>query len=275
MLAGKDKKSVAIINHPDIRRMLLTMKMYTEGMRSLLCYIANLEDKKSLSTNDKKKEKYQNLIDVLIPIGKGYVTDRAVDVCNMAVQVFGGYGYTSEFPVEQLLRDVRITTIYEGTNGIQAIDLLARKLAMKKNLLFSSLMGEIENTIADAKINNHAGNLANGVENAVNKLKRVAIHIDSSARGEKVLEAYSFASLFLEVTGDVAMAWMLLWRAMVAETKLQNSPRKKDIDFYEGQLKSAEFFIKSFIPITLGKMDSIMNLCGAAIEISENAFGSR
>jgi len=275
LLADQNKKSVPIINHPDIRRMLLTMKMYTEGMRSLLCYIANMEDKKKLSTIDREKEKYQNLIDVLIPIGKGYVTDRAIDVCNMAVQIFGGYGYTSEFPVEQILRDVRVTTIYEGTNGIQAMDLLGRKLAMKKNLLFLTLMDEIEDTIADAKKDNLANILTNGVENAVNKLKRVAMHIDSSARGEAVLRAYSFASLFLEVTGDVTMAWMLLWRAMVAEKKLKNGPPRKDVDFYEGQLKSAEFFIKSFIPITLGKMDSIMNLCGAAIEISENSFGSR
>jgi len=275
MTAGKDKKPVAIINHPDIRRMLLTMKMYTEGMRSLLCYIANLEDKKSLATNDEKKERYQNLIDILTPIGKGYVTDRAVDVCNMAVQVFGGYGYTSEFPVEQILRDVRVTTIYEGTNGIQAMDLLGRKLAMKKNRLFLNLLDEMMNTIADAKKINSIKDMANIVENAVGRLRKTAMHIDQSTKGEKVLEAYSFASLFLEVTGDVTMAWMLLWRAVVAESKLKNGPRKKDIDFYKGQLKSAEFFIKSFLPVTLGKMDSIMDLCGAAIEISDNSFGSK
>jgi len=275
MTAGKDKKSVAIINHPDIRRMLLTMKMYTEGMRSLLCYIANLEDKKSLTTNDEKKEKHQNLIDILTPVGKGYVTDRAVDVCNMAVQVFGGYGYTSEFPVEQILRDVRVTTIYEGTNGIQAMDLLGRKLAMKKNKLFLNLLDEMMKTIADAQKINSLKNMADLAENAVNQLRKTAMHIDRSAKGEKVLEAYSFASLFLEVTGDVTMAWMLLWRAMVAESKLQNGPRKKDIDFYKGQLKSAEFFIRSFLPVTLGKMDSIMDLCGAAIEISDNSFGSK
>ena len=102
MLASKDKKAVAIINHPDVRRMLLTMKSYTEGMRSLIYYIANCEDRKHLVDSDEEKEKYQDLIDILIPVGKGYVSDRAVDVCNLGIQVLGGYGYISEYPVEQL-----------------------------------------------------------------------------------------------------------------------------------------------------------------------------
>jgi alkylation response protein AidB-like acyl-CoA dehydrogenase len=272
---SQNKKAVAIIKHPDVRRMLLFMKMYTEGMRSLLSYIAQLEDKKSLSADDEKKEKYQNLIDVLIPIAKGYVTDRALDVCNMAVQVFGGYGYTGEFPVEQILRDVRVTTIYEGTNGIQAIDLLSRKLGMKKNKLFLTLISEILKTIADAKKISGIKNMAVSVEDAVNKLSRVAIKMDQTAKGKDIFKAYSFASLFLEVTGDITMAWMLLWRAMIAQKKLNTAPRKKNIDFYDGQLKSAQFFIRSFLPVTLGKMDSIMDSCSAAVDISDEAFGSR
>jgi hypothetical protein len=274
-LGSKDKKAVAIIHHPDIRRMLLTMKMYTEGMRSILCYIANMEDKKKISTDDAQKEKYQNLIEILTPIGKGYVTDRAVEICNMAIQVFGGYGYTAEFPVEQIFRDVRVTTIYEGTNGIQAMDLLGRKLSMKKNKLFMDLMDEIKTTIADAKQMDSMKIMAETVEAAVEKFGNLALELNSSARGEDVLNAYSFACLFLEVTGDVIMAWMLLWRAMLAEKKLENAPRKKEIDFYKGQLKSAEFFIRSFLPITLGKMASITEMCSAVMDISDAAFGGK
>ncbi len=274
-LSGKDRASVAIINHPDVRRMLLTMKSYTEGMRSLLCYIAHLEDQKKVSEAGREKERYQNLIEILTPVGKGYVTDRAVEVCNLAVQVFGGYGYTSEFPVEQLLRDVRITTIYEGTNGIQAMDFLGRKLQMKNMGLFLDLINEIKTTLAEAQTINSLSALSGRVETAVNMLCRVAEKMDESVRGEAVLRAYAFANPFLEATGDVIMAWMLLWRAAIAEKKLEKGVEGKEADFYEGQLNSAEFFIGGFLPVTMGKMASIMDLCSAAINISDTSFGGR
>lgn len=131
--------------------MLLTMKVYTEGARSLLYYVANCEDRKHLAESEAEKEKYQNLIDVLIPVAKGYISDRAVEMCSIGIQVFGGYGYTADYPVEKLMRDVRITPIYEGTNGIQAMDLLGRKLGMKKGKLFMDLLGEMNKTIAEGK----------------------------------------------------------------------------------------------------------------------------
>ena len=164
---ARDKRPVPIIKHPDVRRMLLTMKTYTEGMRSLLYYIAWCEDQKSVSKNSEEKERYQDRIDFLIPVAKSYVTDRSVDVCNIGIQVHGGYGYTSEYPVEQLLRDVRITSIYEGTNGIQAIDLLGRKLTMKEGRLFAGLMDEIRQTVTEAKKLTTIRTLADRVETAV------------------------------------------------------------------------------------------------------------
>ncbi len=275
LATGKDKTSVAIINHPDVRRMLLTMKSYTEGMRSLLGYIANLEDQITVSRDNGEKKRYQNLIDILTPVGKGYVTDRAVDVCNMAIQVFGGYGYTAEFPVEQLLRDVRITTLYEGTNGIQAMDLLGRKLQMKNNRLFLDLMDEIKKTITETQKIQSLFAISQTVEDVVNRLYRVAWKMNESVPGEAVLQAYAFAGLFLEAVGDVIMAWMLLWRAAIAQNKLEKGVEGKEADFYEGQLKSAEFFIGCFLPITMGKMSSIMELCSAAIKISDASFGGK
>ena len=128
----KDAPGVAIINHPDVRRMLLNMKVYIEGMRSLLYYVAWCEDKANTVEDEKEKEKYHDLIDLLIPIAKGYVTDRAFDVCNAGMQVYGGYGYIKEYPQEQLMRDCRITMIYEGTNGIQSMDLLGQKTRNEK-----------------------------------------------------------------------------------------------------------------------------------------------
>lgn len=272
---GVNKTPVAIIQHPDIRRMLLTMKMYTEGMRSLLCYIAHLEDKRSLKENMADTVRFQNLIDILIPVAKGYVTDRALDVCNMALQIFGGYGYTREFPVEQLLRDVRVTSIYEGTNGIQAMDLLGRKLFHKKNDLFKDLVAEINIILARAKSSPLLEKQAETLEITMILLGQVVKKIDPAVQEQESLLPYAFATPFLEVMGDVIMAWMLLWRASIAQEGITKKLGKKEHDFYTGQLKSAQFFIGSLLPVTWGKMRSIINFNGAAMEISDTSFGGK
>jgi hypothetical protein len=111
------------------------------------------------------------------------------------------------------------------------------------------------------------------VESAVNKLGEVAMHIGSAAMSPKVLNAFAFAHPFLEVSGDVVMAWMLLWRASIAARKLEKGASKKDVSFYEGQLKSIEFFTHSILPVTLGRMNAIMDTDGAAVDITEDAFG--
>lgn len=275
MLGSKDAKSVAIINHPDVRRMLLTMKVYIEGMRSLLYFIGNCEDKKHLTENTEEKEMYQDLIDVLIPVGKGYVSDRAVELCNIGIQVFGGYGYTSEYPVEQLLRDVRICPIYEGTNGIQAMDLLGRKLGMKKGKLFVTLLAQVQKTVLEAKSLDRIQKLAGEVEAAASKLGEAAMHLGKLAMSPGVFKAFANAAPFLDVTGDVVFAWMLLWRATLAAKGLEGGTSSKDAAFYEGQLKSAEFFMASVLPVTHGRLNALMNPTGAAVEISDEAFGGK
>jgi alkylation response protein AidB-like acyl-CoA dehydrogenase len=277
LLQMQDKSAppVPIIQHPDVRRMLLTMKAYVEGMRSLLYYVALCGDKIVISDNEVEKAKYQGLVDLLIPIAKGYVTDRAFDVCNLGVQVYGGYGYIREYPLEQLMRDCRITPIYEGTNGIQAMDLLGRKLGMNKGKPIMDLLGEIQKTIAAAKALAQVEPHAKGVEAAVNKLGQVAVHIGQTAMSPQVLTAFAFAYPFMEVAGDVVLSWLLLWRAAIAAEKLQHGAKKKDAAFYEGQLKSCEFFVHSILPATLGKMDAILSGNGAVVDISEDAFGGK
>jgi alkylation response protein AidB-like acyl-CoA dehydrogenase len=265
--------SVPIIQHPDVRRQLITMKVYVEGMRSLIYYVGLCEDK--LKTTDDVDEiaKYQDLINLLVPIVKGYITDRAFEVCNHALQVYGGYGYISEYPMEQLVRDCRLTMIFEGTNGIQAMDLLGRKLGMNKGIPFMDLMGKIQKTIAEARDIVGLEGFAAEMEVALNKLGEAALHIGTTAMSDKVLNAFAFASPFMEVTGDILMSWMLLWRATIAARKLEKSDQKKDSAFYQGQVKSAEFFINSILPITLGKIKTIILANGATVEISEASFG--
>lgn len=274
-IGSEDRKPAAIINHPDVRRMLLTQKMYVEGMRSLVLYVANCEDKARITDSADEKEKFSNLIDILIPVCKGYASDRAVDVCNLGIQVFGGYGYTSEFPVEQLLRDVRICPIYEGTNGIQAMDLLGRKLGMKNGQLFMDLIGEIKITIAAAKEIETIKPLAEKLDQVTDKMGEVGMQMAKTAKSADVKKAFAHACPFMDIVGDVTMAWMLLWRATLASQKLEKGGKKKDKPFYEGQLKSAEFFIRSVLPVTLGRTASVADTCGAAVEIDADAFGGK
>jgi alkylation response protein AidB-like acyl-CoA dehydrogenase len=272
---GKDPNAsqVPIIRHPDVRRMLLGMKAYVEGMRSFVYYVGQCLDKEALAVDEEERALYKGFGDLLTPLVKAYCAQRGFDVCVEAVQVYGGYGYIKEYPVEQLVRDCKITSIYEGTDGIQAMDLLGRKLGMVNGRVFINFLGEIQKTIAMARETKGLEELTAEVERAVNRLGEVALHIGKSALSAKFKVAFAHAFPFMEVMGDVVMAWMLLWRAVLAKQKLDDGVKKKDVDFYEGQLKTAEFFIHTILPATLGKMNSIVKSNGSAVEISETAFG--
>ena len=137
------------------------------------------------------------------------------------------------------------------------------------------LMVEIQNTIAAARTGSKTAGFAGKVEKALNKLGEVALHLGQTAMSPRVMAAFAHAYPFMEVTGDVILAWQLLWRATLAAQKLENGARKKDAVFYEGQLKSAEFFIHTILPATLGKMDAILDINSAAVDIAEDAFGGK
>ncbi|MDZ7761716.1 MAG: acyl-CoA dehydrogenase [Desulfovermiculus sp.] len=273
-LQDKTAAQVPIIQHPDVRRMLLTMKAYVEGMRFLMYYVNYLEDMKDLSLNENDRDRYQGIIDLLIPICKGYCTDRSLDVCNIGIQIYGGYGYTQEYPQEQLYRDCRITPIYEGTNGIQAMDLLGRKLGMKKGQAFVDLVGEIQKTIKIAQGTARIDSLAQGLQRALHEFEDVSSYIGDKFRSESILHAYAHAYSFMEVSGDLIMGWMLLWRATKAAQKLDQA-NKKDKSFYEGQIKSCKFFNENILPVTLGKIQTILQLDGTAVEASDDEFGGK
>ncbi|MGD8262969.1 MAG: acyl-CoA dehydrogenase [Desulfobacterales bacterium] len=272
---GKDPTApqVPIIQHPDVRRMLLQMKAYVEGMRSFVYFVGQCLEKEILAINADERVYFKGFADLLTPLVKAYCAQRGFDVCVQAVQIFGGYGYIKEYPVEQLVRDCKITSIYEGTDGIQAMDLLGRKLGMLKGQVFINLLAEIQKTTAMARETGQLEELANEVEIAVNRLGEVAMQLGKTAMSPQFNLAFAFAFPFLEVMGDVIMAWMLLWRSALAQQKLAKGAKKKDIDFYEGQIKTAEFFIHCVLPTTLGKMNSILKSNRSPMEISEAAFG--
>jgi len=281
-----DEAQVPIIRHPDIRRMLIQMKAYVEGMRSFIYYVAYCFDKKECAESQAELEHYDGFINLLTPVIKAYCSERGQDVCELAIQVFGGYGYTKEYPVEQLYRDCKITSIYEGTNGIQAMDLLQRKLNQKSGKIFSTYLQEIRKTVIEAKKMTTLERMANEVEFSVSRLESVAIHLNKMINSPHFKHAFAFAHPFLEVVGDVTLAWMHLSRALMASLKLKILKQKRSITsiiqsvnsnkeaaFYDGQLKSAQYFIGAILPITIGKINAIKNTNGAAIEINENSFG--
>ncbi len=274
-MTDKEAPGVPIIQHPDVRRMLMIMKIYVESLRSLSYYIAFCLDSIAVSSDSEEKTRLQGIIDFLIPIAKAYTTDRSFDVCSLAVQVYGGYGYIKEYPVEQLLRDCRITSIYEGTNGIQAMDLFGRKLGQNGGRPIIDLGDEIRRTLAAAAEVDRTAPMADKLEQALVRLEEVARHMGMTAMYGNLLTAAAHASPFLEVCGDVIVGWMLLWRARIAAEALAGGAKEKDAAFYEGQIKSAEFYTQVMLPVALGRMESICAGSSVAVDIPEEAFGGK
>jgi alkylation response protein AidB-like acyl-CoA dehydrogenase len=265
--------SVPIIRHPDVRRNLLWMKSYVDGMRSFFYYMTVIATRGNIAEKEEDRERHADLFSMLTPVVKDYMAIRGHEVCIQAIQIFGGAGYTKDYLVEQYARDCKITSIFEGTSGIQALDMLGRKLGMKKGTVFMNFLGEIQKTISRAKENESTKDLAVQMETATNRLGEVALHLGKKAMSAEFKVAFAHSLPFLHVIGDTIMAWMLLWRAVVATTKLSQNPKKKDLDFYEGQIRTAEFFINTELEATMGKMNAITGGCAAAIQISDEGFG--
>ncbi len=265
--------SVPIIKHPDVRRNLLWMKSYVDGMHSFFHYLSSCATKGNFSETPAEREKYGDLFDMLTPSIKDYLAVKGHAVCIQAIQIYGGAGYCQDYPVEQYARDCKITSIYEGTSGIQAMDMLARKLGRKEGRVFMNLLEEMNKTIAAAKAIDNLADLGEDVQKAVNRLAEIAMTMGERAMSPAFKTAFAHSLPFLNVIGDTIMAWMLLWRANVAAEKLADGAKKKDLSFYNGQIKTAEFYIKTILPEVLGKMDAIGAGCPAAIEIDDDGFG--
>jgi len=271
--ADHSAPSVPIIKHPDVRRNLLWMKSYVDGMRSFFYYMTVIGTQGNIAEKEEDRERHTDLFSMLTPVVKEYMAKRGHEVCIQAIQVFGGAGYTKDYLVEQYARDCKITSIYEGTSGIQALDMLGRKIGMKKGTVFINFLGEIQKTISRAKEMEQTKTLAARMEVATNRLGEVALHLGKKAMSAEFKAAFAHSLPFLHVIGDIITAWMLLWRATVAVTKLTQKPRKKDLAFYEGQIHTAEFFINTELQATMGKMNAIADGCAAAIQISDEGFG--
>jgi hypothetical protein len=270
--ADRSAPSVPIIRHPDVRRNLLWMKSYVDGMRSFFYYLVSCATRATTEDSPEKRAYYADLFDLLTPSIKDYLATRGHEVCIQAIQVLGGAGYCRDYLAEQYARDCKITSIYEGTSGIQAMDMLARKLGKKKGQVFMHLLEEINRTVAAAGETEQTAELAADVQAVANRLGEIAMAMGAKAVSPQFKVAFAHSLPFLNAIGDTIMAWMLLWRANVAATELANGANKKDVPFFEGQIKTAEFYIKTILPEVMGRMNAIEAGCPAAVEIDEKAF---
>lgn len=281
-----DAPSVPIIRHPDVRRMLLWMKSHVDGMRSFIYYVARCFDLMACTEDESEQERLDDQIGLLTPLIKAYCAERGFEICTEAIQVFGGCGYTKDFPVEQLARDCKIASIFEGTDGIQAMDLLGRKLGMKNGNVFRDFLDDITRTIHLAKSIGVLLPLADSLEDAVSKLEQTADAIGKTAGSPDYKTAYAFAHPFMMAMGDVIMGWMLLWRAVVAFPKLDDIlknvdekkrqhkiAKDKNAAFYDGQIKTATYFINCVLPIALGRMKAIRGFDTAVLDMEDRSFG--
>ena len=279
---------VQIINHPDVRRMLMFMKSMSEGLRALHYYTGFCEDMVRCADTEDEKEKYQDFIDILIPICKAYGSDMGFRVCETAIQVYGGYGYCKEYPVEQFLRDCKIASIYEGTNGIQALDLVGRKLVIKRGRLFKRLITETQEFLKWAHKNFELRELVATFEASREHLIQVTKYFGLKGMTEDFDEVLLYASPYLELFGNVAVGFMLLWQALIAHRRLEEiyldagakdaSSRREVLTanrsaaFYRGKVASAEFFITNILALSKGKARAIMSGQRSALDIPEEAF---
>ena len=263
---------VPIIKHPDVRRNLLWMKSIVDGMRSFFYYTGVAGTKAEIVEDETERRRNSGLFELLTPLIKEYLSFRGHEVCVQAMQVLGGSGYIKEYLVEQYTRDCKITTIYEGCSGVQAMDLLGRKMPMGGGKVFGSFMDEIKKTVEAAKQIDATSAMAQQMEKVANRMAEVAMHLGGIAMEGKLKEAFAHSLPFLHAMGDVIMAWMLLWRAAVAAPKIEGA-KKSDAAFYQGQVKTADFFIHTALYETMGAFDSIQATCTAALDIPDEGFG--
>ncbi len=281
---------VPIIQHPDVRRMLLWMKSNVEGMRALI-YFATVCGDRAVSLKDPAEaEKWLGILEVLTPIVKAYSTDIGFRVTENAMQCYGGYGYCSEYPIEQFMRDSKIASIYEGSNGIQALDLVGRKMGMKKGAYFMTLLGEMGATAARCREMEPLKGMAEDVQAAVNALAETAMFFASCGKAGKFLIPIGNAYPFLMMMGKIVCAWLLLWQAQIAQEKLSAlcgakgvsaadpfalAPfikENRDAAFYDGKIRSAKYFIKNVLPEIDATVKAIKSEDLSIMEIAEESF---
>jgi alkylation response protein AidB-like acyl-CoA dehydrogenase len=258
---------VAIVHHPDIRRMLMTMKSQIEAMRALAYVVASAHDAAFHHPDEAERKRNQAFVDLMIPVVKGWLTETGNEIAYLGVQVHGGMGFIEETGAAQHLRDARITTIYEGTTGIQANDLIGRKIAREGGATLKAVVGLMQQTIAEldkagAELAGLRSSLAKGVAAVAEAGTYIAIHYATDIRAVAV-----GAVPFLKLMGIVSGGWMMARAALVAREKMAAG----DADpFYPGKVATAVYYGAHILPQAAGLAEEIIGGGASALAIPED-----
>ncbi|MFF8710189.1 acyl-CoA dehydrogenase [Streptomyces sp. NPDC015184] len=273
----KTAPKVTITHHPDVRRSLMTQKAYAEGMRSLVLYTATVQDaiqEKEAAGEDAKA--LHGLNDLLLPIVKGYGSEKSYEQLAQSLQTFGGSGYLQEYPIEQYIRDAKIDTLYEGTTAIQGQDFFFRKIVRDQGASLNTLAEEIKKFLAGAQGNEELAGALDSLAKAAVDLEAIVgtMITDLTATGEDVKNIYKVGlntTRLLMASGDVVVGYLLLKGAAVAAEKLPTATGK-DVAFYRGKIAAAKFFAANVLPGVSTERALAEAVDNSLMELDEAAF---
>ncbi len=263
-----DKEADPIIVHPDVRRMLLTQKALAEGCRALAYYIALQLDAQAHGTEEQKKQAADRVA-LLTPINKAFLTDRGLEAANLGIQVFGGHGFISEHGMEQIVRDVRIALLYEGTNGIQANDLIGRKLVGSNGKLLRDFIDQIETLCQECEGNESLAPFIQPLAEVASEWWQLAENMIAKAKEDP---DYIFAGAvdFQDYSGYVTLAYFWAQMARTATEKL--AAGEGDAAFYRAKLKTARFYFERLLPRTRSLVVTMQSGGGNVMDMDEEEF---
>ncbi len=237
-----------IIVHPDVRRMLMTQKVLAEGMRMMACYAAKRVDIAQLGQSESQRQSATDMLSVITPIAKGFMTELGFESANLALQCFGGHGYIKEWGVEQNLRDCRIASLYEGTTGVQALDLLGRKILLSNGALLAKFVGCIQQFCLDST---NLPELSPYIE-SLTRLEKEWLVITAALgeRAQRNADEVGAASVdYLMYCGYIFMGY--LWARAAKTAALKLAAGTHEPDFYNAKLATARFYFERILPRTL------------------------
>lgn len=268
----KSGDRVTIIHHPDVRRMLMSMKAQTEAMRALAAAAAEALDHALANPDPAQKRHGQAAFDLLTPVVKGWCTEQCIEVASIGVQIHGGMGFVEETGAAQYLRDARITTIYEGTTGIQANDLVGRKLAYEKGMTAIALiatMREFDKALAPFDSHPALSAIRKSLRDGVNALDEATQWLLKTFP-EDVNAALAGAVPYLKLWGTVAGGWQMARAAVIAKTQLdKNNP---DNDFYRSKIATARFFAEHSMPLAQSYKAMVVGGATSVMALEEAQF---
>ena len=266
-----DKQSL-IIEHPDVRRMLLLQKSMVEGSMNLIFKAAKYYDLQHNSTDEKEKHKYHTLLEMIIPVVKTYPSEAGIYSINNGLQVLGGYGFCSDFILQQYYRDIRISSIYEGTTGIQSQDLLGRKMMLNNGEGAKLLLEEIKKTIDKANEDNELKEWASSLNDQLDQTQKILFHLIPFATKGDYERFLADASVFMEFFSLVLVGWSWLEIGIASKHALIMGDSSLDSQFHKSKLDALEYFYVYELQKTKGLAEILLHPSSVTIKKKEKVI---